>query len=469
MTETIFYSWQSDLPNATNRTFIEDALGKAAKAISRDDEMNVEPVIDRDTAGVPGSPNIALAILEKIANASVFVCDVSFINPGTDARPTPNPNVLVELGYALRALGDRRIIMVVNEQYGPVKDLPFDLKLNRAVTYTMRAEDQDRAPVRKILEKRLTEALRAIFADLQQAVPVTLSPADAAIAAVNNREDDQVGSVARYMDWLVGRLDGLAPDLFQGGGIVETFMNAIGETIPVVVEFSRVVENIARRDAVEAAAEVYRKFELILERYDHRHNDRSEFWQVDGHVVDYDFFKFLGHELFVTFFSFLIQDGRWSLIGDLLDREFFLTNGLNSPRRLEGFEYASQWVEFVKRHYDRGQARYVAPHGQLLNERHSQGELTLAVPFEQFMAADLFLFLRSPDLNGRTGWTPWSTAYLYEIPRYLVEVERRQNATRLAEALNLPTVDELRDRVSQCQQRHVRIFGYPLRRNALDS
>lgn len=66
MSSIIFYSWQSDLPNSTNRGFIQRALEQAAKDIRGDDSIAVEPVIDRDTAGIPGSPDIAATILEKI-------------------------------------------------------------------------------------------------------------------------------------------------------------------------------------------------------------------------------------------------------------------------------------------------------------------------------------------------------------------------------------------------------------------
>jgi len=55
----VFYSWQSDLPNATNRSFIQEALETVAKAIKADDTVDVEPVIDRDTQGVAGAPDIA--------------------------------------------------------------------------------------------------------------------------------------------------------------------------------------------------------------------------------------------------------------------------------------------------------------------------------------------------------------------------------------------------------------------------
>jgi hypothetical protein len=49
MHRIIFYSWQSDLPNATNRSFIQRALENVAKSIKIDDTIDVEPVIDRDT------------------------------------------------------------------------------------------------------------------------------------------------------------------------------------------------------------------------------------------------------------------------------------------------------------------------------------------------------------------------------------------------------------------------------------
>jgi len=63
--KTIFYSWQSDLPNATNRGFIQKTLERAAKEIHIDQSISIEPVIDRDTTGVPGSPDIAATILDK--------------------------------------------------------------------------------------------------------------------------------------------------------------------------------------------------------------------------------------------------------------------------------------------------------------------------------------------------------------------------------------------------------------------
>jgi hypothetical protein len=160
----VFYSWQSDLPAKTNRTLIEDALEGAAKELKATESLTIQPVIDRDTQGVPGSPDIGQAIFGKIAAAAVFVCDVSFVNrPEQGERPTPNPNVLIELGYALRALGWERVVMVFNLATGRIEDLPFDLRQKRTLKYLSAESDLERAQARGELRKQLVRALEEIL------------------------------------------------------------------------------------------------------------------------------------------------------------------------------------------------------------------------------------------------------------------------------------------------------------------
>lgn len=160
---TVFYSWQSDLPNAMNRGFIDAALTSAVKSIRKDDSIHIEPVVDRDTLGIPGAPDIAETILDKIEQSQVFVCDVSIINHNDQTHATPNPNVLVELGYALKVLGTSRIIMVMNTAFGEPEMLPFDLRMKRVVTYCALEPTQDRAADRKILATKLEEGIRIII------------------------------------------------------------------------------------------------------------------------------------------------------------------------------------------------------------------------------------------------------------------------------------------------------------------
>lgn len=161
MKRRLFYSWQSDLPAPLTRNLIQDALERAAKSVARDESEWVRPVIDRDTAGLEGTPNIADSIFAKIASSDAFVADVSLVNAGTGQRPTPNPNVLIELGYAVGKLGWNRVLLVQNTAFGAPDDLPFDLRGRRTVTYHA-PEGSDRATVRAQLQQRLTIAIASI-------------------------------------------------------------------------------------------------------------------------------------------------------------------------------------------------------------------------------------------------------------------------------------------------------------------
>jgi len=167
MKRIVFYSWQSDLPNPVNRTFIQEALEDVAKKIKLDDTVGIEPVIDRDTQGVAGAPDIARTIFQKVGSSDVVVADVSIINKPQEGRACPNPNVLIELGYAFHALGEERIVLVFNLAYGELEDLPFDLRQRRAVTYNVPPGMTDRTAQRKEVRGKLESALRVALAGIK--------------------------------------------------------------------------------------------------------------------------------------------------------------------------------------------------------------------------------------------------------------------------------------------------------------
>lgn len=163
MTFNVFFSWQSDRDRKCNWSVIEDALERAAKVVAADDTVEIVPVVDRDTAGLPGSPEISAAIFDKIEASSLFVADVSLITDPGSRRPSSNPNVLVELGYAARALGWDRVVLVANTHWGAVEQLPFDLRHRRVTKYCMAPEDQP-AGARAQLAKAFEVAMRAVHA-----------------------------------------------------------------------------------------------------------------------------------------------------------------------------------------------------------------------------------------------------------------------------------------------------------------
>ena len=170
MSQNVFYAWQSDSENRLNRSFIERALQAAIDAIL-DADLALEPVIDRDTLGLPGAPNIVEAILAKIDCAAVVVADVSIINIARSeiapVRLTPNPNVMFELGYAAAKLGWEYIIPVLNLATGQIEELPFDIRQRRPVTYTAPIGADDLASERRELQRKLQRALITCLGESQ--------------------------------------------------------------------------------------------------------------------------------------------------------------------------------------------------------------------------------------------------------------------------------------------------------------
>ena len=165
----IFYSWQSDAPNSINRTFIGRALEDAAKNLNRSEGSDVEDVVrlDQDTQDVPGSPAIVDTILAKIAACDVFVPDVTFM-PASGERHTPNPNVMIEYGYALKTLGPERIVAVMNTHFGEPTELPFDMRHRRFPLSYHLAPDADGETRRRVRERLSAEVSSAIAAVLDR-------------------------------------------------------------------------------------------------------------------------------------------------------------------------------------------------------------------------------------------------------------------------------------------------------------
>ncbi len=177
----VFWSWQSDTPGKIGRHFVRDALTAAIEQLKQAPDVE-EPTerdtrsamhLDQDRKGISGSPDLARVILEKIEQSAVFVADVTpvgIVTTQSEQEPPKkviNPNVAIELGYALHALSDRALLMVMNEHYGSRADLPFDLQSKAGPIMFTLPPDADRQRIiaaSRQLTARLVEALEPFIA-----------------------------------------------------------------------------------------------------------------------------------------------------------------------------------------------------------------------------------------------------------------------------------------------------------------
>jgi len=447
MQHIIFYSWEADRPNNTNRGFIKTALEEAATALAAD--LTVEPRVDHDTQDIPGSPDIARTILKKIENSHVFIADVTTIND-TGERPTPNPNVLIELGYALKALGEDRVILVINNHYGPVEQLPFDLRGKRNVIYTISPDAQDKATERRRLASILKTAIKAAIDTIPQAPPEPTA-IDAATTAIESATANRALLIRRAMSAITTELERTAPPPFRNGGTVDQLLQALNDTVPAVRAFTRLVDAIAGMNDNEGARALYKAFTTVLEKYDNPKGFEGSYKEED-----FDYWKFLGHELFTTLTASLLREERYDTLTTILEEP--ITVSTNRYTKTATFGYASEYLRSLE---PLGEQKHrLSYHADLLHDRHAKkdrntpedGPLSDVMPFEQFIAADYFLFLRGelerPQHEERGfEWIPWTSVYLREAPDFIHTATRKTIAERLAPALGTPDVAALKARL----------------------
>ena len=92
----------------------------------------------------------------KIKESTIFIADISFIgNCNKNKKQLPNPNVLIELGYAFATLGSDRILCVFNEDTGNVENLPFDLRHKRHLTYKLDNQDDFKSSLQSSIKNIL--------------------------------------------------------------------------------------------------------------------------------------------------------------------------------------------------------------------------------------------------------------------------------------------------------------------------
>lgn len=276
------------------------------------------------------------------------------------------------------------------------------------------------------------------------------SPADSFIEAIENAKPNQGSMGKRYMQYLADELVKLAPDPEQQVTKPEILADAINKTLPLVLEFAKVAHACAAMDAADAVMAIYKNFDSILIRYENDHRTQSSFRNCD-----FDFYKFVGHELLVILVAMLLQEKRHRTLKQILAAGIYVERGSGRDEAV-GFEYFSQHSTLLA-HLSTTRQR-VSIHADLLNDRHTTGELATLAPMKQFMDADYFLFLRG-ELPGKEPpeWIahiPWSSLYAAgRTPRFIAEASYMSEAKILLDLFDLPDLATLKQRLKERAKR----------------
>lgn len=132
------------------------------------DTVDIEA--DRDTKGEFGSPDIAQTIFSKIDDCDIFIADVSAVcqyettdkDGNKKVKYMPNPNVMLELGYATHVVGWDKVICVLNADYGAPEDMPFDIASRRLTPFSLK-DGKSKGEVKRYIKGVIQETVENIL------------------------------------------------------------------------------------------------------------------------------------------------------------------------------------------------------------------------------------------------------------------------------------------------------------------
>jgi len=227
----------------------------------------------------------------------------------------------------------------------------------------------------------------------------------------------------------------------------QDLLDALESTVDIIADYTRVAETIAAMGDGESSRALHRAFGPILQQY-----DLPEAFSGTSYPANFDFIKFIGHELYTTLFAVLIREGRWETMATLLSEGI----PVNYSRRDHGpanrpfSDMSEHLVVFTKLNEEK---RRVSVHADLLKVRHENDPLRLLTAFDEFIGADYFLYLRGElpgdELGTFIDWRPWSTFYMTRAPRFFLDARDTAVAQKIATALGLDNVQMLKRRLHE--------------------
>lgn len=156
----IFYAWQSDY--GPSRRHLGEALERIVAQANAAWKSVVPIIVELATDPGDGAVRIDAVLMEKIARAELVVADITPVAT-YENRLVPNPNILIEVGYALAGKGAEQLILVEHTAKTdawladyPRARFPFDIDHVHRVAYDSPSSLRKRLEkeIRTVLERR---------------------------------------------------------------------------------------------------------------------------------------------------------------------------------------------------------------------------------------------------------------------------------------------------------------------------
>ena len=235
---------------------------------------------------------------------------------------------------------------------------------------------------------------------------------------------------SEYIKNILDDLERTMPDFSKFEEYDEAIVAQIKDGISISYRFIEAALLTSKYRSVEAIEVMYNFFGSVFKLY-----DVPEGFSESFHREDFDGFKFLGFEMFVSLIAALIKYDRWEIIKDILGNDLFI------EKKYEGgyipFTRVSKKVSSLDEiRNKRLHLNRVSVMADMLRERFIQGELSQLVTHKEFLEADYFLFMRTVCHAEvlRDVWAPRSCVWLDRPPNYIGKIESKRFLERIVGA-----------------------------------
>lgn len=336
-----------------------------------------------------------------------------------------NDHGIIILGYAGQDLGIQRIFekrsfnrypifwVNLNQPEGAIKDI---LEKSDYSYISCEGAGQFTEDYLKMLEriKALAPAVGKgpSIPDLKQAIPDAGQP---------------LGVIySEYLETLLADLEQTKPDFSKFDEYDDAIVDQIENGVPITCRFIEAALLASKYGNFDGVQALYDFFGKALRTYDLPDGFSGTFRRTD-----FDGFKFIVYEMFVSLIASLIRNNRWDMLGNILAEDLFVEKKHDDSNYVS-FERVSAYVGSLDELRNRRlKKNRISLMGDIIKERFTNSELSQLLSHKEFLEADYFLFMRTvchiEDVQYLRGvWCPRACVWLERAPSYIIKAESKR-------------------------------------------
>lgn len=262
---------------------------------------------------------------------------------------------------------------------------------------------------------------------LESIAPTTgLSPSIPDMRRALATSEEPVGPLfSEFLAHLFSDLQNSRPDFSKFSDYDEAIIDQIHRGLPLLQRFIDAALLAAKYSNASAVEELYAFFGKVLTTY-----TLPDGFSGSYRETDFDGFRFIGYEMFVTFIATLIRNNHWTLLGQILSQDIFVNrkdNGGYFPFTKIN-RYVASIDEIRNKRLDK---RRISLMGDVLEDRYTNSQLAELISHQDFLEADYFLFMRTISQNTdlkylSNVWCPRACVLLNRPPSYIVKAESKR-------------------------------------------